>query len=216
MGRSFARSFRWCIMEYHIRGSIFGEILGKVSNTVWRIFSAKELIEHETPPPSWKISFKISILFFETLPLIRLRNICVLAEMGGTPLCGKYFSYKTYGGFGGTFPTPLQKTFAKQYWTHSLTLGVIWEERGRSKGYTALNPFSILGFPQSSWLDYGTLLQSVGFFDKHSSLSIFPDSPPLHNDATGLDHLALITCCPQLMGYDSSPTLFESELCLKS
>ena len=36
-------------MEYHIRGSIFGEILGKVSNTVWRIFSAKELIEHETP-----------------------------------------------------------------------------------------------------------------------------------------------------------------------
>ena len=41
-------------------------------------------------------------------------------------------------------------------------------------------------------------------------------SPPLHNDAMGLDHLALITCFLQLMGYDSSPTLFESELCPKS
>ena len=50
-------------------------------------------------------------------------------------------------------------------------------------------------------------------FSKPLTVNLIISSPPLRN-AMGLDHLALITCCLQLMGYDSSPTLFESELCL--
>ena len=142
MGRSFARSVRCCIMEYHIIGSIFVAIIGEVSNTVWWIFSAKEL---------------------------HLQN---------------------------------------SIWDVPLHLGSFGRREGGQRARPL--PFSILGLPQSSWLDYGYLFQSVGFFDnillylfsqnfsKSLTVNLIISSPPPHNDAVGLDHLALITCCLQL------------------